>query len=210
MDGTMIDNMMIHHRAWKNKLNQLGLNWTIEEVKEKVHGINEEILERLFGDRFSPEERKKISYEKEAEYRRIFLPRFKLVDGLASFLKANQELKIPMAIGTAAPPENVNFVLDHLPIKHYFQIVLHSKSVEKGKPDPEIYLKAAEGIGLQPNECIVFEDSPTGVEAAKRAGCPTIAITTTHAKEEFSHFPNVIRAIVNFEGLRFFRTLEDW
>lgn len=73
MDGTMVDNMMVHHRAWQRKLAALGLDLTLEEVRQSIHGINEEILGRLFGDRFSPEERHRIAWEKEAEYRDIFL-----------------------------------------------------------------------------------------------------------------------------------------
>lgn len=198
MDGTMIDNMMVHHRAWKRKLADYGLEMTLEEVKEKVHGINEEILLRLFGDRFTTEERRKISAEKEAEYRRIFLPELKLIPGLIEFLNKLNQAGIPMAIGTAAPPENANFVLNNLPIKHFFKAIWHSRSVENGKPHPEIYLKSADSLGLRPEECIVFEDSTTGAEAAQRAGCPCVVVTTTHTAEEFSHFPHVIRFINDF------------
>ncbi len=74
MDGTMVDNMMVHHRAWQRKLAQLGLDMTLEEVMESIHGVNTEILARLFGDRFTPEDCKRIAWEKEYEYRQIFLP----------------------------------------------------------------------------------------------------------------------------------------
>ncbi|MBP8239870.1 MAG: HAD hydrolase-like protein, partial [Saprospiraceae bacterium] len=103
MDGTMVDNMMVHHRAWQRKLAALGLELTLEEVRQSIHGINEEILERLFGDRFSPEERRRIAWEKEAEYRDIFLSELKLVPGLEAFLKSAQQAGIRMGIGTAAP-----------------------------------------------------------------------------------------------------------
>ena len=106
MDGTMIDNMMIHHRAWQRKLAELGMELTVEEVKENIHGINEEILERLFGDRFTPEERQQIAWEKEAAYREIYFPDVQLLPGLPQFLQHVQDAGIPMAIGTAAPPEN--------------------------------------------------------------------------------------------------------
>lgn len=201
MDGTMVDNMMVHHRAWKNKLAKMGLILSLDEVKEKVHGINEEILERLFGDRFTPEQRKQISYEKEAEYRRIFLTEIKPLPGLMPFLNALYAAEVPMAITTAAPPENVDFVLEHLPIKKYFQSIWHSKSVTKGKPHPEIYLKASESLSLAPENCLVFEDSPTGVEAAQKAGCPTVVVLTTHSQEEFERFTNVIQYISDFTGL---------
>ncbi len=201
MDGTMVDNMMVHHRAWQQKLSSLGLDLSLEEVRENIHGINTEILGRLFGNRFTPEERERISDEKEAEYRRIFRRELRLVDGLPGFLKELAGAGIPMAIGTAAPPENVDFVLDELGIRHYFIGVFHAGSVSRGKPDPEIFEKAAASMGLPARDCLIFEDSPTGAEAALRAGSPAIILTTTHSEEEFRQFPNIRRFITDFSAV---------
>ncbi|MCB9348626.1 MAG: HAD family phosphatase [Lewinellaceae bacterium] len=201
MDGTMVDNMMTHHRAWQRKLAALGLEMPLEEIKEKVHGVNVEILERLFGNRFTPAERKHISQEKEAEYRKIFRSELRLLNGLPEFLEELAEARIPLAVGSAAPPENVDFVLDELGIRHYFKAVLHAESVTKGKPDPEIFEKAAAGIGVPVQDCLIFEDSPTGAEAARRAGSTTIILTTTHEKSEFGGLPNVKRFIADFSGV---------
>lgn len=201
MDGTMVDNMMVHHRAWQRKLEQLGLPMSLEQVKAEIHGINEEILERLFADKYSLDERRQIGNEKEAEYRRIFAEDLKLLPGLMEFLHDLHANQFPLAIGTAAPVENVYFVLERLNLSHIFTAILHAGSVQKGKPDPEIFQKAASGMGLDPDHCLVFEDSPTGVEAARRAGCRTIVVTTTHDASEFHKFPNVIKTIPNFEGL---------
>lgn len=202
MDGTMVDNMMIHHRAWQAKLRELGLDLSIEEVMKKVHGINEEILERLFGDALTPEQRKQFSFEKEATYRNIFKPELKLVDGLHDLLLDMKEQGVPMGIGSAAPPENVNFVLDNLNIRHFFNSVLNAQHVEKGKPDPEVYLKVADQLKCVPKDCLIFEDSPTGAEAAMRANCKTIIITTTHSVSEFAQFPNIIKFIKDFRELK--------
>ncbi|MDW3646665.1 MAG: HAD family phosphatase [Bacteroidia bacterium] len=198
MDGTMIDNMMVHHHAWKRKLSSLGLEMSLEEIMEKVHGINEEIIARLFGDRFTPEERKKISAEKEAEYRKIFLPQLKLIEGLAECLDKLVAREIPMAVGTAAPPGNVEFVVDNLQLAPYFKGIFHSRSVKKGKPDPEIFEMAAGSMGLQAKDCLVFEDSLTGVETALNAGAKVVVVTTTHQEEEFEHFSNILFYIKNY------------
>ena len=199
LDGTMIDNMLAHHIIWKKVLGDLGLKLTIAEVKNKVYGVNEEILERLFENRFSLIERQQISAEKETEYRRSFLPNLQLIDGLSEFLKSLKAHNIPMGIGSAAPPENVDFVLDHLKIRHYFKSIRHAQNIEKGKPNPEIFLKVSEDLGFLPQHCLVFEDSPTGIETARRAGCPAIALTTTHQESEFEHFPNLIRCMPDFK-----------
>jgi len=197
----MVDNMMVHHRAWQRKLRNLGLDMTIGEVKEKIHGINEEILERIFGDRFTPEERRQIAWEKEATYREIFLPDLKLISGLPAFLNHIRATGLPMAIGTAAPPENAEFVVKHLDLRDYFSGVFHAKSVSKGKPDPEIFEKAAASMELPVADCLIFEDSVTGAEAAHRAGAQSVIVTTTHSKDEFAKYDNILRFIDDYRGL---------
>ena len=193
--------MMIHHRAWQRKLAELGLDLSIDEVKEQIHGINEEILERIFGDRFTVEERRRISYEKEAAYREIFLPELRLVPGLQGFLEKAKAAGISMAIGTAAPTENVDFVMDNLNLRPYFTGVFDAKDVTKGKPDPEIFHVAAAAMGLSTFDCLIFEDSLTGAEAARRACAKAVIVTTTHRREEFAHFEHIIRFVSDFEGL---------
>ena len=192
MDGTMVDNMMVHHRAWQTKLKEVGMDLSLEEVIARCHGRNDEILERLFGDRMSPEERLRVSQEKEAQYRQTFREQLRLVDGLPDFLNRAHALKIPMAIGTAALIENVDFVLDTLNIRHFFQAIVSEGDVKKGKPDPEVFHKAADLLALSYENCLVFEDSPTGVRAASNAGMEAVAITTTHSIADFADFTNVL------------------
>ena len=143
MDGTMIDNMMIHHRAWQRKLASLGLELTLEEVRRDIHGVNEEIIERLFGDRFDTEEIKQIAWEKEEEYRKIYAGEVALLPGLEVFLDKAKALEIPMGIGTAAPEGNVSFIMEALDLQRYFEIVVHSGMVSRGKPDPEVFEQVA-------------------------------------------------------------------
>ena len=202
MDGTMVDNMMVHHRAWQIKLAELGLEMELEAVRQTIHGKNEEILAKLFGERFTPEEFKRISWEKENAYRRQFISELKLIEGLPGFLQKVQAKGIPMGVGTAAPAENVNFVLDNIyGLRKYFQTVVHAGMVTKGKPDPQVFQMVAEGMGVPIEECLIFEDSPTGVETAHRAGCQVVVVTTTHHQEEFAHFPNVLQFIDDYQDL---------
>ena len=189
---------MIHHRAWQASLKKLGTDWPIEKVMQEIHGVNEEILHRLYGDRFTREERLAISAEKEKAYREIFLPEIKLIAGLETFLNDLYAAKIPMAIGTAAPPENANFLLDNLPIRKYFKAIFHAGDVKKGKPDPEVFLLGAEALQIPPEDCVVFEDSITGAAAAKNAGAAAIIVTTTHQEEEFAEFDHILGFIKDF------------
>lgn len=202
MDGTMVDNMMVHHRIWQQVLKDLGLDWSIEKVKAEVHGVNTEILKRLFGDTYSDEERLAISNRKESAYRDYFQSKLKLIDGLPAFLEQLYKANIPMAIGTAAPADNANFVLDTLNIRHYFKGVFHAGSVRKGKPNPEIFLKAAASLDLNPDDCLVFEDSVSGAATAKNAGCKAIIVTTTHSKEEFAHFDHILQFINDYNEIQ--------
>jgi beta-phosphoglucomutase len=202
MDGTMVDNMMVHHRAWQIKLAELGLELDLEAVRQTIHGKNEEILERLFGERFTPAERQRLAWEKEARYREVFRDSLQLVAGLPAFLEKIQQAGIQMAIGTAAPPENVDFVLDTLQIRHLFKVVVHAGHVEFGKPNPQVFQLAAQGMHLDVRDCLVLEDSPTGVLTAKNAGCRAIVITTTHTQEEFLSFDNVLFFIKDYTDAR--------
>ncbi len=202
IDGTLIDNMLVHHRAWQQQLRNLGLDYSLERVKEEIHGINTEILARLFGDRFNAEERARIAWEKEAAYREIYAPAIAPLPGLLSFLAQAKELGIPMAVATAGPPENCFFALESLGIQSHFSQVVHSDLVSRGKPDPEAFQLAADGLGLALTDCLVFEDSVTGAAAAANGHCPAVLITTTHNVEEFDHFDHILFFAPNYEGLQ--------
>lgn len=210
LNGTMVDDMMIHHHAWQRKLAQLGLEMTIEEVRQKVHGVNEEIIARNFPGRFTPEEVKQISWEKEAEYRTIFRPDLQLIPGLSSFLQQLDAMNIPKGIGTAAPKENLDFVMDELHLRDKFLSLIHSGDVKKGKPDPEVFELVAAGIGVPLEECLIFEDSPTGAEASYRGGATSVIITTTHTPDEFSHLNNVLLATKDYTSLKLEKVGEEW
>ncbi len=198
MDGTMVDNMMTHHRAWQIKLRELGMDMSLQEVHRTIHGKNEEIIERLFGDRFTPEQRRQIAGEKEERYREVFLPKLKLIGGLHDFLMDCLSKNIPLSIGTAAPLANVNFVMNNLNLHSFFKKVVNSDDVSLGKPNPEVFEKAAAGIGIPLSNCLIFEDSPTGATTAFNAGCPVVVVLTTHKREEFEHLPNVVKYINDY------------
>lgn len=206
LDGTLIDNMMVHHRAWQRKLKELGLDYSLERVKEEIHGVNLEILERLFGDRFSLEERKQIAWDKEAAYRDIFADEFtaNIVPGALEFIRQAHEAGIPMAIGTAGPKENAEFVVERLGIGPLMGHIVHSGMVSKGKPDPEVFRQGAEVLGVPLNECIIFEDSVTGAQAANNAEAAVVVLTTTHTEDEFTE-QEVANFRPDFTGLRIAR-----
>ncbi|HPI05656.1 MAG TPA: HAD family phosphatase [Saprospiraceae bacterium] len=208
MDGTMVDNMMTHHHGWQKTLKQYGLDFTLEQVMEHCHGKNIEIIERLFPGKYSREERERISFEKESGYRDIFLPELKLVNGLPELLETARKSGIPMGIGTAAPKANVDFVLDNLNIRSYFQAVVHADDVDKGKPDPGVFFKVADLLHVPYGDCLVFEDSPTGAKTALNAGMKAIILTTTHQSYEFEGIASVMRCVPDYTHLDLLSILE--
>ena len=116
-----------------------------------------------------------------------------------------KENDIPRAIASSAPPENVRFTLEKTATKKYFDVVLDESSFKKGKPDPEIYVTTAGLIHYPPDRCVVFEDSLAGVEAARRADCKVVGVTTTHPRAEFFATDLVIDDFIGLELQKLFK-----
>ncbi len=202
LNGTMIDDMPYHIKAWYGILNSLGANISMERMKEECYGKNNELLERIFPGRFTEEEKNKMSLEKEKKYQQEFRPQLKLVNGLDEFLRVAHEKKIKMAIASAAIMFNIDFVLDGLNIRKYFSALISADDVIHSKPDPETYLKCADALEIAPADCLVFEDAPKGAEAAMNARMKTVIITLMNEKEDFIHYPNIFCFIKDFADER--------
>jgi len=184
MDGVIINNNDWHLKSWLVYAKKLGMALTAEEFPEKVFGkTNEQILAVAFPDADAAQ-LEAWSLEKEALYREIYAPDFKLATGLLSFLEALKQRNIPVAVASNAPLVNVDFALDLGKIRPYFDVVMYAGLVPNPKPAPDIYIKSAELLGLPAGACFVIEDSPVGLEAANKAGCRPLAITSTFPKEK--------------------------
>jgi beta-phosphoglucomutase len=203
MNGTMIDDMAYYARAWYNILNDdlnAGLSW--HEVKAQMYGKNDELLIRIFGDNyFSNEKIQELSIEKERRYQQAYLPNLALLKGLEQFLEKTKEAGILMAVGSAAIPFNIDFVLDNLNIRHYFKAIVSADDVVTSKPDPQTFLDCAALLNIAPADCLVFEDAPKGVEAALNAGMPCVVLTTMHSQDEFKNYNNVIAFIEDYAAV---------
>ena len=191
LNGTMINDMQYHINAWRTILNELGANLSYDQAKSECYGKNNELLERIFPGRFSEEDKIRMSIEKEKKYQQDFRPHLKLIDGLDGLLAKARENDIKMAIGSAAIMFNIDFVLDNLNIRNYFDALVSADDVSHSKPHPETFLKCAERLGVEPGDSIVFEDAPKGVESALNGGMQCIVLTILHEPHEFFQYPNV-------------------
>ena len=153
------------------------------------------------------DEMERLSLEKERRYQQEYLPHLKLLPGLAEFLENACQKGILLAIGSAAIPFNIDFVLDNLKIRHYFKVIVSADDVKISKPNPETYLKVAQQLEVHPTGCLVFEDVPKGAEAAMNAGMNAVVLTTTHPESDFDALPNIIHFANDFTGNYFKKLL---
>lgn len=193
LDGTLIDNNDVHFKAWKKYLKDNEIQISDEDFKDNISGrTNQDVIEHIYDKKMSKEEAEKYYLKKEEIYREMYKNDIAPIKGLIEFLKDLKENNVIMAIATSGIQVNIDFMFDNVPIKEYFQVVIDSSDISKGKPDPEIFLVTAEAVKIAPGNCIVFEDSTSGVQSGKAAGMKVVALTTTHTKEELSEADLVI------------------
>lgn len=194
LDGTLIDNNYYHIEAWKVFYQQHGIAWSDEDYMKNINGrINREIFNYLLQRELPEKEIVLYTEQKEALYRDLYAPHIRPVEGLTDLLDALKEAGVPMAVATSGIPRNIDFMFEHLPIRNYFVKVIDSTYITNGKPDPEIFLKAAAFANADPARSIAFEDSVAGVRSAKRAGMKVVGLTTTHSSEDIHEADLIVK-----------------
>jgi len=188
MDGVVIDNLPYHVDAWLLYCERHGIHLTREIFYKELNGLNsKDTFEWLLKRKISQEEINEFEEEKELIYRGFYKPFLAPAPGLMDFLTLLKAYGIKAALGTSAGPGNIDFILDGLGIRSNFDAVIGGAEVTKGKPNPEIYVRAAGMINVSPENCWVIEDSLQGIEAGLSAGMKVVGITTSHTSEELSH-----------------------
>ena len=178
IDGTMVNNTPYHREAWFELCRRHGIALDHQSYHDKIHArSNDKIVPNLFGPEVDEAFILRIEHEKESLYRQTFAPVMQETPGLTALLNQLRENGIPCAAASNSPKANVDFVLDGLDARNFFRAVTYRDLVKVGKPDPELFLTAAAGIGVPPEQCLVFEDSASGFKAARAAGMRYIAIT---------------------------------
>ena len=183
MDGVLVNSYRAHFEAWKRVAARVGKDLTEEEFASTFGRRNREIFRSLWGRHVPERQADALGDWKEAQYRRILLSDFPAMDGAGELLAALKAAGFRLAVGSSGPPENVRAALEGLAAAHLFDATVDGSEVRAGKPEPEVFLKAAAKLGVGARACAVVEDAPAGVEAAVRAGMAPIALTGTAPRE---------------------------
>ncbi len=184
MDGVLADTGPIHFESWVKMANEIGVEFTREFFEDTFGQQSVIITRKLLRDEVDDKEVVKRANLKEFYYREMVKDKLKSLPGAIGLIKTLKDERFKLAVGSSGPPENVELLLNTLKIKKYFDVIITAAEVSRSKPEPDVFLIAAENINVKPENCIVIEDAPVGIEAAKRAGMKSIAITTTHDEKE--------------------------
>ncbi len=188
MDGVLVDNHAFHLQAWVEFCRRYNIEITAEEFNSSMFGgSNRDLLERVFKRTLTDREIVSLADEKEELYRHLHASTIHSIAGVKEFIVKAREAGIAIALATAAPRANLDFMLDNTGMRGLFDVMTDDSQVTRGKPDPEIYLKTAKKLGYSPEKCIVFEDSVTGINAAQSAGMKVIGVATSLTKEALNH-----------------------
>ena len=204
MDGTIVDNMAFHTQSWITFFEQRGMVIDAEAFFRNTAGRQgHEIIRSHMGEHLDDDAVQVLNLEKESVYRTLYGPHRKTVAGFDALMAFAKAQGVALAVATAAPNENIAFTLDALDLRRHFGVVVGAADVARGKPHPDGFLLAAQRCGVAPEQCIVFEDAPLGVEAARRAGMRCVVLTTTLPAAAFAEFDNILCIVSDFSALEF-------
>jgi beta-phosphoglucomutase-like phosphatase (HAD superfamily) len=201
MDGTMIDSMGHHRRSWIEFARHHGLSMDIDELMRRTTGrTGAECMDELFGRAVPRDEAWALVQHKERLYRELFGAEFREVAGFRAFHAHARGRGLRTGVGTAGDADNIAFAMQRLALAEPPHATVGGDEGLPGKPEPAIFLEVARRIGVAPSHCVVFEDAPLGIEAARRAGMRAVAVCSTHGAGELAG-PHVLAAIEHYEGL---------
>lgn len=192
MDGVIVDTYEGHFISWKQALDEVGQAYD-EDIFRRTFGMNNRlIMATVFGRELEEEFIQKVSDRKEELFRRDIKGKVQTLPGVLDWLERFRELKLKQAVASSAPQANIDALLTELKIRDYFQAEAAGATL-KGKPDPAVFLLAAELLGVDPHNCLVIEDSIAGVQAAKSAGCQCVAVLTTNQASDLGKADLIVK-----------------
>lgn len=202
MDGVLVDSNPFHLEKWVDLLNLHRIAFDPGVLPKLILGQrNDTVLRYFFGQDLGKEERRRLEDTLEETFRKAFKSHARPLPGLESLIAACNQAGIPMAVASSAMRKNVDFVVDALGFRKYFNFIVSGDEVSCPKPDPEIYLKAARLLDMKPEDCVAFEDSFVGIESAKGGGLKCVAIASTFLIDELREQTHADLAVPGFMEL---------
>jgi beta-phosphoglucomutase len=202
LDGVIVDTVPLHFKAWKRMFNEYGKEFTFEDYKEKVDGIPRMDGARAILTDLSPEELNKAAAIKQGYYlEALKSEKIPVYDTTISLIKELRQNKIKTAVISSS--KNCSYILKTINLYPMLDGEVNGNDITKGKPDPQIFLMAADKLKLQPAECVVFEDAFLGVESAKRAGMVCVGIDRHEDPGRLEKSDTIVKDLgeVNFQKL---------
>jgi beta-phosphoglucomutase len=185
MDGVICHTNPFHSKAFRVFFKKRNMKPTQEEFEQHMYGkSNSYIFSHFFGRKIEGEELFHFEDEKEGLFREIYSNHVESIDGFLPFLDMLASSNYKLGVATSAPRANLDLIIDKLKIRKYFRSLLASEDVMVHKPNPEVYIKSALNLISKPNECVVFEDSFSGISAAINAEMKVVGVLSSHTKEE--------------------------
>jgi len=180
MDGVLVDSGPAHLTSWQTLAKRRGVDVTAERFKRTFGQTSRDIIRLTFGEDLSEEDVRRLDAQKEAIYRELIAESVPLMPGCRNLLERLRKAGLRLAVATSGPPENLELVLSGGLIANYFDAEVHGFDIAAGKPAPDCFLLAAQRLGVPLAECVVVEDAPVGIEAARAAGMKSIGLSGTH------------------------------
>jgi beta-phosphoglucomutase len=180
MDGVLIDSFRSHFESWRRVAAEFGRNYTEAQFVAGFGRTSREVIaEQWEGEPLSPDLIRQVDERKEAVFRELIGHDFPAMDGAVELVASLAKAGFRVAVGSSGPPDNVRLAIDRLGIREFLTAIITGSDVKCGKPDPQVFVLASERMGVAPGRCVVVEDAPVGIEAAKRGGMQVIGLAST-------------------------------
>jgi beta-phosphoglucomutase len=202
VDGVLTDSYMPHYQSWQRMFGEIGVEFTDEQFRATFGRTNRDIFAELYRGEMNEERARQLGDRKEELYRAIIRESFTPLPGAVELIDALHAGGFKLAVGSSGPPENIALTLEKLGRTASFTACATGADVQRGKPDPQVFLIAAERLGVPPDRCAVIEDAPQGVEAANRAGMTSIAVLGTTTREKLAHAKLVVESLTELTPQR--------
>lgn len=199
-DGVIVDSSIQHQKSWEALALEEKKVLPEGHFKKGFGRKNSYIIPEVLGWSTDPKEIERLADRKEELYREYVAKEgVKVLEGAREFLTELKKANIPFGIGSSTPRANIDLIIQREQLDGLFQVIISAEDVKQGKPNPEVFLKVAERLGVTPKNSLVFEDAYVGIEAALAGGMVAVAVATTHSADSFTNSHWVVNSLKNID-----------